>query len=339
MNLPPEGGQAAHAGTTPRMCPTRKNGFWSMHIRRASSDGGKRKDRKHDADLAASVSKGIESNRELSFGSVPVAAVTLVGSGWSFDGVVRRVLGFSRAAEVGAVPRGFPKSALGARTPSPMATGSTGHRAALDALGLFVRTLDQATHDKLETVMRAGRDGRALADAHVLLCRERVAPGYEVPDLFGEGAAALQNLQRGHAVACATGFDLEGDLAGRTAVEGRSSLDERVWLRFGRELALSTPGEWLCLALIDSKKEVLALFLRRGERPWWSFDSMIDRPSRRQMASRRSARSSGRGRLVLLPFDDLVGRRCHTDRKAVRRAALAMSARLGRCRMLSDGAV
>src|SRR5688572_14913967 len=142
------------------------------------------------------------SNRshETSFGGVPVATVPLAGAAWSFDGVLRRVLGFSRAAEIEGAP--------------------------LDALGLFARTLDQSTHDKLETVMRAGRDGRALADAHVLLSRERVAPGYEAPDLFREGEAALQNLQRGHAVACATGFDLERDLEGSLPAEGRSSLDE-----------------------------------------------------------------------------------------------------------------
>jgi hypothetical protein len=220
------------------------------------------------------------------------------------------VLGFSRAAEVkGAVPH---------------------------SLSLFVRTLDQATHDKLETVMRAGRDGRALADAHVLLSRERVAPGYQAPDLFSEGEAALQNLQRGHAVACATGFDLERDLEGSLPVEGRSSLDERVWLRFGRELALSNPGDWSCLALVNARKELLMVFLRLGEKRWWSFDSMIDRPSTRQMARRRAARSSRRGRLVSLSLDALVERRCRTGRKAVRRAALAMSARLGRCRMPSD---
>ena len=247
---------------------------------------------------------------EISFGSVPVATVKLGGSGWSFDGVLRRVLGFSRAAE--------------------------NEGAALDSLGLFVRTLDQATHDKLETLMRAGRDGRGLADAHVLLSRERVAPGYKAPDLFGEGQAALQNLQRGHAVACATGFDLERDLEGSVPVEGRSSLDERVWLRFGRDLALSNPGDWSCLAMVNAKKELLAVFLRLGEKRWWSFDSLIDRPSSRQMARRRSARSSRRGRLVSLSLEALVERRCRTGRKAVRRAALAMSARLGRSRMPSD---
>jgi hypothetical protein len=251
-----------------------------------------------------------EQTRETSLGSVPAATGPLTGSGWSFDGVLRRVVGFSRAAENEGV--------------------------ALDALGLFVRTLDQATHDKLETVMRAGRDGRALADAHVLLSQERVMPGYKPPDLFGEGEAALQNLQRGHAVACATGFDLERDLQGSPAAEGRSSLDERVWLRFGRELALSNPGDWSCLALVNARKELLMVFMRLGEKRWWSFDSMIDRPSTRQMARRRNARASKRGRLVSLSPEALVERRCRVGRKAVRRAALAMSARLGRCRVPSN---
>ncbi len=267
-----------------------------------------------------------------SFGSVPVGAAALAGSAWSFDGVIRRVLGFSRAAgmaEGAAVELGG-----GAKRKAKHA--AVGRAAAFHALALFVRALDQETRNKLQTVMLAGKDGRALADAHDVLSKERAAPGYETPELFCEGAASLQNLQRGHAVACATRFDLETKLSSWIPPEGRSSLDDRVWLRFGRELAVSDPEEWSCLAQLNSAKELEAVYLRRGEKRWWSFDSLIDRPSAWQIARRRNARTPARERLVSLPVEALVGRNYPNGREAARRAALAVSARLGRPRMSSN---
>jgi hypothetical protein len=261
-----------------------------------------------------------------------VGATAFAGSAWSFDGVIRRLLGFSRAA--GMAESAAPELKRGAKRSAKNTGGGT---AAFDALALFVRALDQETRNKLHALMRAGKDGRGLADAHGVLSKERAAPGYEPPELFGEGAASLQNLQRGHAVACATRFDLEKDLASWVPPEGRSSLDERVWLRFGRELAVSDPEEWSCLAQMNSDKELDAVYLRRGEKRWWSFDSVIDRPSGWQIARRRNARLPVRERLVSLPVAALIGRNYPDGREAVRRAALAVSARLGRPRMAPKG--
>ena len=302
-------------------------------MRKSTSDRTKDTARPPARGRAAAASGSAPRARVDSFGSVPVGATAFSGSAWSFDGVIRRLLGFSRAAGMadGAAPE--PKG--GAKRSAKRAGGGT---AAFDALALFVRALDQETRNKLHALMRAGKDGRGLADAHGVLAKERAAPGYETPELFGEGAASLQNLQRGHAVACATRFDLEKDLASWVLPEGRSSLDERVWLRFGRELAVSDPEEWSCLAQMNSDKELEALYLRRSEKRWWSFDSLIDRPAGWQVARRRKERPATRGGLVSLPVEALIGRNYPNGREAVRRAALAVSARLGRPRMASNEA-
>ena len=265
--------------------------------------------------------------------SVPADAAELTASNWSFDGVVRRVLGFSRAAEI---EQGS-ADAESARAPF-RATRSeiTDRRSAFDALNVFVRSLDQETRTKLEVVIRAGREAETLPEAFASVLRDQLARGDVAPDLFLDGMVALQHLQRGHAVACATGFDLELDVARWKSVRVRDSLDERVWLRFGRELAQSTVAEWSCLALVDGGEQVERLYLRRGRMCWYSFDFVIDRPSDRQLALRRSERPTKNSKLVTLTLEAVVGRRCRPERTAVRRAALAMSARLGTCRMKSD---
>jgi hypothetical protein len=280
---------------------------------------------------SVAAARNARSTEADSFGSVPVGTSAFAGSAWSFDGVIRRVLGFSRAA--GMAEGAAPARRGGAKHKAKRATDG---QAAFDALALFVRALDQETRNKLQTLMRAGSDGRGLADAHDVLTKERATPGYETPELFREGAVSLENLQRGHAVACATRFDLEKKLSSWVPPEGRSPLDDRVWLRFGRELAVSDPEEWSCLAQMNSDKELEALYLRRGEKRWWSFDALIDRPSGWQIAKRRNARSPAQARLVSLPVEALVGRSHSNGREAVRRAALAVSARLGRPRMASN---
>jgi hypothetical protein len=227
---------------------------------------------------------------------------------WSFDGVLRRVLGLSRAAE-----------------------GERNH-SAVDALRIFARTLDVSVLHKLETLMQAGRDARPLGSTSAALLGRDSDANAKATALFDDRLASVENLRRGHAIACATKFDLESDVSGwNTAADG-DSLDERVWLRFGRELASSNPSDWSCLATVGRNAELEALYLRRGEMNWWSFDTVIDRPSTRSVARRLDAPTRKRERLVTLPIEAVIGRRCRADRKALRRAALAMSARLGAAR-------
>jgi len=244
---------------------------------------------------------------------------------WSFDGVVQRMLGFSRAAEL----EGESLEERGARSASKRVVAAPSEPSPqLDALKLFVRSLDDDTRGKLRAVMRAGREAAALPDVIAALATE---PAPEA-DLFAEGAVGLQHLQRGHALARATAFDLERQLSRWSKVAKDPSLDERVWLRFGRELARSRADEWTCFALVGADEHIEKLFLRCGKQPWWSFGALIDRPSERKLGVLRSTRS-GRSRILVLPLASALGRPSRGELKAVRRASSALSARLGLSRM------
>jgi hypothetical protein len=247
---------------------------------------------------------------------------------WSFDGVVRRVLGFSRAAEVEAAVPG--RRAAYRAAAAVVAGEASATSPAFDALNLFVRSLDDETRGKLQTVMHAGREAQALPDAVTSLAAAPGAVETRAADLFATGSAAFQDLQRGHAVACATAFDLELKLARWGKVKERGSLDERVWLRFGRELARSRVEEWSCHAVVDSREQLEKLYLRCGENPWWSFGALIDRPSARELGGLRAAKK-GRSRVVSLSLQAALARSCRADLRAVHRASMAVSARLGMC--------
>lgn len=245
------------------------------------------------------------------------SAMSPLGKGaWTFDGILRRVLGLSRAAELERTQRRESKN----------------DGAAIDALRIFARSLDVEVLRKLETLMRAGRDAQPLGRTSATLPGPGVEEASAHVDLFDDRLASVENLRRGHAMACATKFDLESQVAGWPASPGADSLDERVWLRFGKELASSSPDDWVCLAEVGRGVELDALYLRRGDGPWWSFDFLIDRPSARTVSRRLESPRRRRSRLVRLPLAAVAGRRCRSDRPALRRAAMAMSARLGACR-------
>jgi hypothetical protein len=266
------------------------------------------------------------------FAAVAADTLDLSSSPWSFDGVLRRVIGFSRAATL--VPRpASPRGASNVRVPDRRDRRSS---AAFDALRLFVRTLDEATLTKLGTLMRAGRDGVALGVAHSLRDTGTDLLSRPSAELFDDGAASLEYVQRGHAIACATQFDLEAGVDAWADSASAGTLDERVWLRFARELAASSPSEWSCLALVGREDRLETLYVGRGDSAWWSFGGVIDRPSASRIAELR-AQKQGEGQVVSLPLLALVGRSCRKSRPAVKRAILAISARLGCCRLTPGG--
>lgn len=262
-----------------------------------------------------------------SFGSMASDAVVFGAERGSFDRVLQRVLGFSRVADGDARRRG----ARDEQAASPVADGSDvgAPSPAFDALKLFVRSLDRETQDKMRALIRAGRDAQTLPAALASLTAERTSESTSTPELFARDTTELQDLQRGHAVACATGFDLELDLTVWGKVGEPQSLDERVWLRFGRELARSRIEEWACFAVVDARDRLEKLYLRRGKCPWWSFAALIDRPSERALRVPRGART-GRSRLVVLPVQTALGRSYHKNLGALRRASMAVSARFGK---------
>lgn len=184
---------------------------------------------------------------------------------------------------------------------------------------------------KLRTLLIAGRDRRSIdtVNANVSMSDADAAFAKMAVDSMENGPLLIDYLQRGHALACATGVDLDGPFAAwRSTAEG---LDARAWLSFGKQLANSLPSDWECLGVVDAETGDLSkLYLRLGDNAWWSFQAVIDRPTlasvakdRRELGRRRSKGMSTHSLQALVRhFDSSPGR-------ALRRAAKAIRARVG----------
>jgi hypothetical protein len=149
-------------------------------------------------------------------------------------------------------------------------------------------------------------------------------------DSGDNGPLLIEYLLRGHAIACAAGLDLERSF---TDWQARSAddVDERAWLSFGRQLAKSLPQEWQCLGIVDRGSRRLGkLYLKLGDRAWWSFQALIDRPTRTDMMKaekgmgRRCAHAISTNSLDLL-LGELEG----VSGRALQRAGRAIRARVG----------
>lgn len=220
----------------------------------------------------------------------------------SFDALLRKTIGLSR-----------PPAAQGTEP---------------EALAGVLRELEPEAALKLRILMVAGREGRDIGAIHGAMTSAEQDSSHAALELGRSGAQLGEFLSRGHAIACATQFDLEAPLA-RWAIAERSELEERVWLRFGRQLAMQPLDEWECLgATSGSAGDPLAkLYLRLGKTVWWSFGSVIDRPSPASVKSegrRRTGKNAKLGRLR-----DIPAHGCQPDRRALRRAIRAIRARVG----------
>jgi hypothetical protein len=187
---------------------------------------------------------------------------------------------------------------------------------------------------KLRTLMVAGRDGRGVTAVHVEMkpadadsASATVATG----DLSKSGPLLADYLRCGHAMACATGLDLEKSIATWPS-SMTHTLDERAWLSFGVQLAKSQPEDWTCLGFVgsDGAQQLTKLYLRLGEHAWWSFRSVLDRPStasvdkeKRALAKRRSKGVAGAS------LKTMADRSCGNEGRALRRAVKAIRARVG----------
>ncbi len=184
---------------------------------------------------------------------------------------------------------------------------------------------------KLCALLLAGQDGREIAAA-VTTTLGAEANSWFSAHALGRSAAKLADyLQRGHAIACATDFDIEAPIA-KWARADAPSLEDRVWLSFGKQLASSDPTEWHCLGLTadPENRRVTALYMQCGEKAWWSFRRVLDRPS--PSVVRQARRSATRGKSKDTPASTLqsvlrysVGSEC----AALQRAVRAIRARLG----------
>jgi hypothetical protein len=160
-----------------------------------------------------------------------------------------------------------------------------------------LENLEPETALKVRTLMIAGREGRDVAAIRLEtpLGESQTALTTADGDASDNGALLADHLRRGHALACAAAINLESPLAAWGANHA-ATLDERAWLSFGRQLASSEPEDWQFLGCVEpGGKEIIRLYVKLRDHAWWSFQSLLDRPSgacvtkeTRALASRRT---------------------------------------------------
>lgn len=230
-----------------------------------------------------------------------------------FRSQISRLLELSRSAE----SAGWDAGATGAKkAKAPVLP-------ALTELTDYVQGFDAVTLSKLAILISAGREARDIAEAQPDPAKTPSALELLEPGSFEE-------LQRGLAIANATQFDLELGLPSWSSRVGRKlEIEERVWLRFGRELAQSSAAEWACLVSTGAGDTLDKVYLRRGDGAWWAFGASLERPAKSEIAKLKGKQPKGRRKLASLPLGAIVPRRCGPDRRALHRAASAVSACFG----------
>jgi hypothetical protein len=221
-----------------------------------------------------------------------------------------------------------------ATLPVQQAAASAGARAeptAQQRLASALRALPPEMALKLRTLMVAGRDGVGIhtVKLNVTLGEGDAAFDAMASDSSENGPLLAEYLRRGHALACAAGLDLERPMASWASAE--RDLEERAWLSFGRQLANSQPDDWQCLTFTaPGTQQIDKLYLRLGERAWWSFQALLDRPSVRAVNQQQRARNRGRSKAVAAPsLKAIAARSAVAEGRALRRAVRAIRARLG----------
>ena len=226
--------------------------------------------------------------------------------------------------------------ALAAGDPSPPKHASRSRREGLtptrakSELQRLISALPAESVTKLFVLFQAGRDGRDIGriDTALVSADDRARISSKL--CSEHGPRLLEYLRRGHAIACATALDLEAPLPQWTAAAAES-LEERVWLRFGQQLALNPPETWKCLGTrIPEEDNVAKLYLQSAGKAWWSFRRVLDRPSPEQVKSvqRRRAKASS-PRALPSTLADIAALPVAVEHRALRRALRAIRARMG----------
>ena len=244
------------------------------------------------------------------------SAASTSGRKTTFEGTLLYVMGLADAVSLEQSP-----SAPDAAATAPPAA---------ELLAKALTELGPEVAVKLRTLMVAGRDGRGVTAVHVDTKPADGDSGAAAADLSANGPLLGDYLRRGHAMACATGFDLEKNIVAWPS-SAPHTLDERAWLSFGVQLAKSQPEEWTCLGFVGADaRQLTKLYLRLGEHAWWSFRALLDRPSAAVVDKEKrvlsKARSKGLSTDSLKPMAD---RSCGTEGRALRRAVKAIRARVG----------
>jgi len=209
--------------------------------------------------------------------------------------------------------------------------GST-HTNTRARLAAALEKLEPETALKLRRLMIAGRDGQNVATVkvNVSLADSDGAFSTMAADSGENGPLLVEYLLRGHAIACASGIDINKPLTDWNVRE-TDGLEERAWLSFGKQLASSTSEEWQCFAMLSpDTRNVSKLYVKLGKRAWWSFQAQLDRPTLR--GAEKERRALTRRRFKGIASNDLgalVAELANVQGRALRRAARAIGARVG----------
>jgi hypothetical protein len=192
--------------------------------------------------------------------------------------------------------------------------------------------LEPETALKIRQLMIAGRDGQSVAAVklNVSLVDADSAFSIMAADSGENGPLLVEYLLKGHAIACASGIDLDRPLA-EWRSRSADNLEERAWLSFGKQLASSASADWQCFAIMDPGTQGISkLYVKLGDRAWWSFQAQIDRPTLRGAEKERRALSRRRFKGVSSnDLEALVLKLNGVQGRALRRAARAICARVG----------
>lgn len=208
--------------------------------------------------------------------------------------------------------------------------------------------LEPETALKVRTLMIAGRDRQDVATVRLSMTLDDSEAAFAAAarDASENGPLLADYLRRGHALACAAAIDLERPIA-NWAPAAEMTLDERAWRSFGRQLASSEPEDWQFLGCVEpGAQEITRLYVKLLDNAWWSFQSVLDRPSVASVTKEKRSLSSRRSKGVIASSLSVLATRLAAtgggkvpparstgsssgQGRALRRAARAIRARVG----------
>lgn len=201
--------------------------------------------------------------------------------------------------------------------------------ASVEGLHRALAQLELEPRLKLWVLMAAGKKGEDVAAVSAAMVASESESASSPMALAAYGSALAEHLQRGRTIAVATGLDLERPLASWSAGAAKS-LDDRAWVSFARQLAMSQPGEWESFGVFSEQNpaRLTTMYLRLTGKSWWSFRGVLDRPSSRTV---ERARKVQRARMLVggEPLQRLVALSGAARGPALARAMRAIRARLG----------
>lgn len=206
-----------------------------------------------------------------------------------------------------------------------------------EALRRALQQLEPEMALKIRALLVAGRDGQRIevAAGASLVAGDTSGSASTVfssltIDADETGPRLVDDLRRGHAIACAMDIDVDSPIAHWRAPLS-PDLDERAWLSFGKQLAGGKPGDWQGFAVPEAPAQGFRkIYLKLGDNAWWSFQAMLDRPTPAGFAKERRALSKRRLKGVSVQtLEALAGKLGNSQGRALRRASRAIRARVG----------